>query len=181
MDIKDIKDIKFLHFLTVTCLVELFILILFKRTIFTGPSIHSWYTKLRWSALILDLLSVLMGFYIAKFIYEYLLKNKIIDNKNTLLKFLAIVLAVQITHDFLFYFLVIKKSKMGNSLVMDEFKLYAKSVGVKAVAGDSFMYIIGTPLLFYLTTVRDDVNVLSSIVSLYLLGYLIYEKPKYLK
>ena len=66
---------------------------------------------------------------------------------------------------------------MGQSIVMDEFKRYAKSVGVGAVIGDSIMYLIGTPLVFYLATVKKDINIFSAIVSLYLVGYFVHQKP----
>ena len=66
---------------------------------------------------------------------------------------------------------------MGQSIVMDEFKRYTSSVGVGAVIGDSLMYLLGTPLLFYLATIRNDVNIFSSLVSLYLIGYFVHQKP----
>ena len=174
-----IKNITFLHFFTSACVVELFILYLFRftKSPLTGRAINNWYTNLRWTAVILDIISLLIGFYIAKFIYEYLVTTKLIDDKHELLKFLGIVLCVQIIHDFSFYFLVIKDSKMGSSLVMDEFIRYSKSVGTGAVIGDSIMYLLATPLVFYLVNVRTDVNVFSSLVSLYLVGYFIYQKP----
>ena len=175
-----IKNITFLHFFTAACVVELFMITIFRYSGIRGNkwmAINNWYTNLRWTAVILDIISVLIGFYIAKFIYEYLVTTKLIDDKHDLLKFLGIVLCVQIIHDFSFYFLVIKDSKMGSSLVMDEFIRYSKSVGINAIIGDSIMYLLATPLVFYLVNVRTDVNVFSSLVSLYLVGYFIYQKP----
>ena len=174
-----INKLEFIHFFTAACIVEVIMLYLFRftRSPLTGKAINNWYTNLGWSAITLDILSLLIGFYIAKFIYEYLQKNGYITKKNSFVKFLAIVLMVQITHDFSFYYLIIRNSKMGQSIVMDEFKRYAKSVGVGAVIGDSIMYLIGTPLVVYLATVRNDINVFSSLVSLYLVGYFVYQKP----
>tara|TARA_B110001469_G_C9453664_1_gene229018 strand:- start:67 stop:603 length:537 start_codon:yes stop_codon:yes gene_type:complete len=175
-----IKHITFLHFFTAACIVELFMVTIFRYSGIRGNkwmAINNWYTNLRWTAVILDIISVLIGFYIAKFIYEYLVTTKLIDDKHELLKFLGIVVCVQIIHDFSFYFLVIKDSKMGSSLVMDEFIRYSKSVGINAVIGDSIMYLLATPLVFYFVNVKSDVNVFSSLVSLYLIGYFIYQKP----
>ena len=175
-----IKNITFLHFFTAACVVELFMITIFRYSGIRGNkwmAINNWYTNLRWTAVILDIISVLIGFYIAKFIYEYLVTTKLIDDKHELLKFLGIVLCVQIIHDFSFYFLVIKDSKMGSSLVMDEFIRYSKSVSINAIIGDSIIYLLATPLVFYLVNVRTDVNVFSSLVSLYLVGYFIYQKP----
>lgn len=174
-----VSNLEFIHFFTATCIIEMIFLFLFRftRSPLTGRAINQWYTNLRWSAVILDIISVLIGFYIAKFIYEYLVVKGYLTTKYELGKFLGIVLMVQIIHDFSFYAFVIKPTPMGQSLVMDEFKRYAKSVRTGAVIGDSLMYLLGTPLLFYLATVRNDINVFSSLVSLYLVGYFVYQKP----
>ena len=84
-----IKNITFLHFFTAACVVELFILYLFRftKSPLTGRAINNWYTNLRWTAVILDIISLLIGFYIAKFIYEYLVTTKLIDDKHELLNF----------------------------------------------------------------------------------------------
>ena len=175
-----IQELTFLHFLTAATVIEVFILYLFRftKSPFTGIAINRWYNNLGWSAVILDVLSLLIGFYIAKFIYEYLVTNKYLDTKNEFMKFLGLVLLVQISHDFLFYFFVIKPYPKNKNKVIDEFKFYADKVKSGAVIGDSFIYLLATPLLyFYLKKNNDNVNIFISIVCFYLIGYLIYQKP----
>jgi len=176
-----IKNLDFIHFLTSTCIVETFFLFLFRftKSPLTGRAINNWYTNLGWSAVILDILSVLIGFYISKFIYLYLLNNNIISKDNELLKFLGIVLLVQITHDFSFYFLIIKNAQKGMNKVIDEFINYANSVKAGAVIGDSLMYIMGVPILFYIFKNTTDINIFIILLCLYLIGYFVYEKPRY--
>lgn len=176
-----IKEFKLIHFLTATCVVETFFLFLFRFTNspLTGKAINRWYTNLRWSAVILDILSVLIGFYISKFLYLYLLDKGIISKDYELLKFLGIVLLVQITHDFSFYFLIIKNVKKGMSKVMDEFIHYANSVKSGAVIGDSLMYLMGVPLLFLIYKNSNDINVFIILWCLYLIGYFVYQKPRF--
>lgn len=176
-----IKDLTFLHFLTASVIVEVLVLLYFR---FTGKpygsiAINKWYGNLHWTAVILDILSFLGGFYIAKFIYEYLIKEKYITSENELWKYLGIVLLVQISHDFLFYFFVIKPYPKNKNVVMDEFKAYAEKAKTNAVLGDSLMYLIGVPLL-YLFVQKNNIhtNTFISIVCFYLIGYLIYQKPK---
>ena len=95
------------------------------------------------------------------------------------MKFLGLVLLVQISHDFLFYFFVIKPYPKNKNKVIDEFKFYADKVKSGAVIGDSFMYLLATPLLyFYLKKNNEDTNTFISILCFYLIGYLIYQKPK---
>tara|TARA_Y100001936_G_C15856411_1_gene550054 strand:- start:259 stop:804 length:546 start_codon:yes stop_codon:yes gene_type:complete len=175
-----VKDFTFLQLLTTTVIVEAFILYLFRftKSPLTGIAINRWYNNLGWSAVILDLLSFMIGFYIAKFIYEYLVDKKYINTNYELYKFLGIVLVVQILHDFLFYFFVIKPYPENKNIVMDEFKYYAEKVKTGAVIGDSIMYLIGTPLLYLIIQKNDiNTNTFISIVSLYLIGYFIYQKP----
>ena len=176
-----IQELQLIHFVTVTCIVETFFLFLFRFTNspLTGNAINQWYTNLRWSAVILDVLSVLIGFYISKFLYLYLVDKDIISKDNELLKFLGIVLLVQITHDFSFYFLIIKNAKKGMSKVMDEFIYYSKSIQTGAVIGDSLMYLMGVPLLFLIYKNSNDINVFITLFCLYLTGYFVYEKPRF--
>ena len=176
-----IKDLTFLHFLTASVIIELFMLILFRftKSPFTGIAINRWYDNLGWTAVILDVLSFLIGFYIAKFIYEYLVKEKYINSDYELYKFLGIVLLVQITHDCLFYLFVIKPYPKNKNRVIDEFKNYAERVKSGAVIGDSFMYLLATPLLYlFIQKNNINTNTFISIVCFYLIGYLIYQKPK---
>ena len=176
-----IHKFNFLQFLTATCLIEVFMLYLFRftKSPFTGIAINNWYTNLKWSAVILDILSVLIGFYLAKFLYEYLIKHSIISKEYEIIKFLGLVLLIQISHDFLFYALIVKNAKKGMNTVIDEFIDYAKSVGIGAVIGDSFMYLLATPALFMISKLPNDVNTFISICCLYLIGYFVYQKPKY--
>ena len=176
-----IKDLQLIHFFAATCIVETFFLFLFRFTNspLTGKAINRWYTNLGWSAVLLDILPVLIGFYISKFIYLYLLNNNIISKDNELLKFLGIVLLVQITHDFSFYFLIIKNAKKGISKVMDEFIHYANSIKTGAVIGDSLMYLMGVPLLFLIYKNSNDINIFIILCCLYLIGYFVYERPRF--
>ena len=57
-----IQNIKFLHILTATLIIELIMLILFKFTNQTSRAINNWYDNLKWTAIILDVLSIIIGF-----------------------------------------------------------------------------------------------------------------------
>ncbi len=176
-----IKDLTFLHFLTASAIVEVLVLIYFRFTgkAYSSISINRWYDNLGWTAVILDITSFLGGFYIAKFIYEYLVNEKYINTDYELYKYLGLVLCVQIIHDLSFYLFAIKPFPKNKNRVMDEFKYYAERAKTNAVRGDSIMYLIGTPLL-YLFVQKNNIhtNTFISIVCFYLIGYLIHQKPK---
>lgn len=175
-----IENITFLHFLTASVLIETFMLYLFRftKSPFTGIHINRWYNTIGIVAVMLDIFSFMIGFYLAKFSYEYLTENGYMNDKNQFWKFLGLVLIIQILHDFGFYFTIIKNTKYGSNKVIDEFKRYAEGVSYGAVIGDSFMYLIATPILYYLITKKtNDVNILVSLVCFYLIGYFLYQKP----
>ena len=173
-----IKDIQFIHFLTATVIIEIIMLIIFKFTNFSSRAIINWYHNLGWTAILLDVLSIIIGFYISKFIYEYLVENNYLSKKNEFFKFLAIVLFVQILHDLLFYVLIIKPTKPNINKVIDEFKSYAKHYQLQAIFADSLIYITTTPILYYYIQNQDDSkNIFITILSFYLMGYLLHQKP----
>lgn len=172
-----IKNIKFIHFLTATAIIEIIMLVIFKFTKYSSRSILNWYNNLGWTAILLDVLSIIIGFYISKFIYEYLIDNNYLSKKYELLKFLAIVLFVQILHDLLFYFLIIKPTKPKINKVIDEFKSYAKHYQLQAVLADSLIYLTTTPILYYyIQNQSDSKNIFTTILSFYLMGYLLHQK-----
>jgi len=175
----DISKLSFIHFLTSALIIECFIIFLFRftKSPFSGKSINNWYTNFGWSAVILDVLSLIIGFYLAKYAYLFLLKKDIISKKYALLTFLAIMLVIQIVHDFTFYFTVIKPHKTGRNAIMDELQSYANKVSYGAVIGDSFMYLLATPLLYFLIQMENEENTFISLVSAYIIGYILYQKP----
>jgi len=175
-----IENITFLQFLTATLIIETFMLFLFRftKSPFTGIAINRWYNNIGIIAVLLDIVSFLIGFYLAKFLYQYLTHNGYMNKDYELWKFLGLVLMIQILHDFGFYFTVIQNTSSGMNRVIDEFKSYAKSVGSGAVIGDSFMYLVATPILYYLVTKNsNDTNIFINLVSLYLIGYFLHQKP----
>ena len=68
-----IEKITFVQFLTATLIIETFMLFLFRftKSPFSGIAINRWYNNIGLTAIILDIVSVLIGFYLAKFLYEY--------------------------------------------------------------------------------------------------------------
>ena len=178
------KKIKFIHLLSTTLLVELFMIFLFRftKSPFSGVQINKWYDKYRFDALLMDTLSFIIGFYISIFLYKKLkINKKIKNNLNKFLVFLGIVLCVQISHDILFYFLIINPYPKNSNIMIDSFKKYADTIKGGAIIGDSFMYIISIPILYFMLNKSENVNLVTSIVALYILGYMLYQKPLFVK
>jgi hypothetical protein len=177
----DIRKLDFITFLTITLITETIFLTMFRFSlIFTNwAGINKWYNKFGWTGILLDCLSILAGFYIAKYIYILCVDNGfIIESKNymiNILKFLGIILVVQILHDILFYLLIINPTKKNKNKLIDEFKEYAKKAGFQAILGDSSMYIVSILFLIIVNKLSDDTKTFLSILFLYILGYLLYQ------
>ena len=105
---------------------------------FFGKTINLWYNRFKLSAVIADVVIIMLGFGIARYIYtEYIYPHY--DWNPTYFTGLAVV--VQVIHDILFYFGVIKTVPRGQNAMMDVFKDYAEAGGAKVVAADSAMMV----------------------------------------
>lgn len=171
-----IKNLEFIDFLTVTFIVEVISIIIVRDNAVYNWLVKNWWTNLQWTAIILDMASIMGGFYLAKFAYLTLLNNNIITNAYPIFKYSGILIIIQVIHDIMFYFNAILPIPRGTNYVIDLFKDYAKIAKSDAITGDSLMYLIALPMLFTLYYLGDDLKTFICILCLYLLGYLIYKK-----
>jgi hypothetical protein len=145
------------------------IFIVYYTRFFNSKYLMKWYETYRLSAVIADVLILVIGVIIARYIYSKLFSS------FSLWKFLLILVGIQIVHDILFYgaFMTIPK---GVNKMMDVFKEYAGEVGGGAVLGDSFMIIITGLLSYFLQKQSLHTNILTLIVSVYLIPYILYTR-----
>lgn len=103
-------------------LAELIIIsIVYYTNYFNSKILMTWYEKYRLSAVIADVFILVIGMIITRWIFtKYNLKY-------TLIRFLSIILIVQIVHDILFY-LFFKNIPIGKNNMLDLFKKYASEV-----------------------------------------------------
>ena len=107
---------------------------------FSGKYLNLWYSRFRLSAILQDVLSVLIGFGIARYVYtEYVYPNY---DWNPMY-FTGLAVVVQVLHDVLFYLGVIRQVPEGQNGMIDVFKKYAENTSYKAVVGDSAI-MVGT-------------------------------------
>ncbi len=145
------------------------ILMVYYTNIFDIVNLKKWYEKYRLSAVIADVLILVIGLIITRYIF------KVFKLKYNIFKFIAIVLAVQITHDFLFY-LFFSMVPRGVNNMLDLFKDYASEIGGSAIFGDSFMMVLATLLSLLFTQYSMNSNIILCICLCYLIPYVIYIK-----
>ena len=74
-----------------------------------------WYKKYNLSAVIADVLIIVIGIIIARFVYPY-----VFGESFSLIKFIGLAVLIQITHDILFYYMF-KLVPRGKNMMLDTF------------------------------------------------------------
>ena len=132
-----------------------------------SKTLQLWYREFTINAVIADVFIIVLGITLARYIYSFFFKE------YSLLKFILVVLGVQITHDVLFY-LFCTSVPRGKSYILDFFKNYGKEMGVKAIMADSLMMISSVLIASYLKGLSFNANIIVLILSVYLVPYFIY-------
>lgn len=129
--------------------------------------LKKWYKELNLSAVLADILILFIGILIARFLYPY------IFTQYSLLKFIGLAVAIQVVHDILFYQICLAVPR-GQSRIMDIFKAYGKEKGVGAILADSSMMVSSVLIASYLKGLGGNVNIITLIISVYIVPYFIY-------
>jgi len=158
----------YLPILVAVVTVETFV-IFFTFLFSRSKVLEEWYKTYRLSAVIADVIIVMIGIIIARFLYPF------IFNGFTIWNFVGLALGIQIIHDILFYcfFSLVPK---GSNRMIDTFKKYAREVGGYAIFGDSLIIIFSCLIASNLANYSFNTNIISLLFSLYFIPYLIYHK-----
>lgn len=145
---------------------DIIIIFLLYNGVFNSIFLKKWYKKYQSSAFIADILILVIGIIITRFLYKYFFVS------FNIWKFTGLALIIQIIHDILFY-LFFASVPRGYNGMLDFFKDYAKEVGTGAILGDSFMMIIACLLSSIFATYSLNTNIIILIIATYFIPYLI--------
>jgi len=157
----------YLPLFTAVLITDLFVILLLNTGIIKSLVLNKWYSQYNLSAVIADVLIILIGLIITRAIYYY------IFDEFSIIKFIFIAVIVQIIHDILFYILF-SNIPRGVNKMLDTFKDYANEVSYKAILADSGMIIMACLIASYLVNKTLNTNLIILIISVYLLPYLLY-------
>jgi uncharacterized protein YacL len=145
----------------------LFLFIVIYTNLIKSNSLKEWYHKYGLSAIIADVLIIVIGVIITKYIYPMFFKS------FSIIRFTCLAVIVQLIHDICFYklFTLIPR---GTNKMLDHFKLYAKEMGASALLGDSLMIALTCFVSSFLTYQSLNTNILILIGLVYILPYLLY-------
>jgi hypothetical protein len=136
-------------------------------TVFNTTQLKRWYKTFNLGAIISDVFIIVIGILIARYLYPLIFKEW------CLWKFILLALAIQITHDFLFYALF-SAIPRGASVIMDVFKDYAAAYGGWAIFADSILIVGSILLASYLASLDLGTNLFILVIAVYLVPYFVY-------
>lgn len=163
--LNNIKD--YLPLLNAVLITDLLFIIFLTIGLINSKILKSWYNNYTLSAVIADVLIIMIVLLITNKIYYYIFKE------FSLIKFIILALILQIIHDILFYILITIIPR-GKNQMIDTFKDYAKEVSYYAIIGDSLMMISACLICYYLINFDTNTNIIILILSLYIMPYLLY-------
>jgi len=136
----------------------------------TGTIIHSkylkyWYNHYGLSAVLADVIIIMIGLILARFFYSRFF------TKFNIMYFVLVALIVQVIHDILFFFFF-QSVKRGTNNVLDLFKDYGKELGPYAITGDSTMIAFSCIFASILAGLSLNSNIIYLLVLLYILPYI---------
>ena len=157
----------YLPILTAILIVDMIVMILSISNIISSNYLKVWYQKFFLSAVLADVLVLFIVVIFARAIYYYIFDTFSITN------FIIVMLALQITHDILFY-IIFSAIPRGTNKMIDVFKDYANEVSYGAIIGDSMMIIAIGLIASYLANFEENTNIIILIVFLYILQFILY-------
>jgi hypothetical protein len=134
-----------------------------------SPILKKWYTLFTLQAGLQDVLIIIIGFGIVRYIYTYLLNPRFGFN---IILFTTLFLICQIIHD-LSYALFIILLPGGKYKMIDYMKEYISVAKWNAVIGDATMIIGSSIFASLLKNLSNHYNILFSFIGLYNMIYLV--------
>jgi hypothetical protein len=133
----------------------------------TDKSMKTWYRKYGLSAIIADVLIIVLGILLTRFIYPFVFKD------FSIILFAALAVCIQVIHDLLFAQFVYAIPR-GKSEIIDTFKDYAKEVGPTILLADAAMMVSSIVISSVLSTMNLNTNMIVLIISIYIIPYFLY-------
>lgn len=167
MQVAKFTNTNYLPILNAVLLTDILVIILLLTGFITSNVLKKWYRNYNLSAVIADVLIIVIGIIAARWVYSHFFTS------FSLWKFVIVAVMIQIIHDLSFYWIVTHIPR-GKSAIIDIFKNYGRESGFKSVLADSGMMIMSCLLAYYFSSLSLNTNIILLIIYVYLVPYLIY-------
>ena len=158
----------YISILSAVIITDLIVILLLNINLIKTKSLKSWYNKFNLSAVIADVLVIVLVLILTRYLYYKIFKE------FSIIKFIVLALSLQITHDILFYIMITLIPK-GSNRMIDVFKEYANEVSYWAIIADSLMMISSSLLAYYFVNLDMNTNIIILIIAIYIIPYMIYK------
>ena len=166
------------HFLT-AALVVVSTVILVARYYpekFGGESLNQWYDSFGLEGVTANLSILVLGFMITQYLYTVYVEPMVGGWKPVY--FVLLFLVVQILHDILFYYAVVKPLPKGMNDMIDVCKKYVDENGVSVITANSLVVIVATGITFALESAPMAVAVVIAALAAYSIPFGINTKTQ---
>jgi len=158
----------YISILSAVIITDLIVILLLNINLIKTKSLKSWYNTFNLSAVIADVLVIVLVLILTRYLYYKIFKE------FSIIKFIVLALSLQITHDILFYIMITLIPK-GSNRMIDLFKEYANEVSYLAIIADSLMMISASLLAYYFVNLDMNTNIIILIIAIYIIPYMIYK------
>lgn len=141
-----------------------------------GKYVNVWYDNFGLDAVLADVLILALGIWVARYIYNPFLAP---IYGFSPLYFLLLLLGVQLVHDLLFYFAVLKPLPEKHNEMIDVMHDYAKENGWKVLLADAGMIVGAGGLAMLLKEQTAEVQLSLALLGVYALPYALYIRNKW--
>jgi hypothetical protein len=155
-------------------LIDVIVIIIARFTGLFGSIINTWYDKFGLNAVLADVLIIFLGFLVARWIYTKYVKPRYGWDAWM---FTGLMILVQLVHDTLFYFGVIKPIARGDNKMIDVFKDYAEAGGWKILVADASMMAGSAAVAMAYKAASPATVAAVTGLAAYSVPYLLYAKP----
>jgi len=149
-------------------ITDIVVILFIISNVIKSKTIKIWYEKYNLSAVMADVLVILIVFIITRYCYPL-----VFGNYYSIVTFIALAVGIQVIHDILFY-LFFSNIPRNRNKMLDFFKDYADENGYMTIVADSAMIILSALISSVLVSRSLNMNIIILVTILYTLPYLIY-------
>ena len=158
----------YISILSAVIITDLIVILLLNLNLIKTKSLKKWYNTFNLSAVIADVLIIVLVLILSRYLYYKIFKE------FSIIKFIFLALSLQISHDILFYIMITLIPK-GSNRMIDVFKEYSNEVSYFAIIADSIMMISASLLAYYFVNLDMNTNIIILIITIYIIPYMIYK------
>jgi hypothetical protein len=171
----ELSDLSFIFFGILT--VDVIVLFLTRYYKVGGKYLNEWYDQYNILAVLADVMIIFIGFLITRYLYTYFFFEKFEFNP---IMFMTLLVVVQLLHDLLFYFGVIRTIPLGHNEMMDTFKRYAGDLGGIILGGDALLMIGSALVAMSYKALPSHIFVSITSIVVYAMPYILFTRNPFI-